>query len=326
MLQQALLKLMDGHDLSQTDAVAALGQIMDGEESEARIAAFLTALRLKGETPSEIAGMARAMRQRSVQVHADVPGLVDTCGTGGGGVATFNISTAAAFVAAGAGLPIAKHGNRAMTSKCGSSDVLEALGVKLDCAVDELVRGLREMGLAFLFAPLHHPAMKAVGPVRRALPFRTVFNCLGPLTNPAGADRQVIGVYEPAMTELLAEALRLLETRHVWVVHGLDGLDEISTLGLTRVTEVQSGSIRTWEFTPEDLGLERASAADIAPAEDVAGNAEILRSILAGETGARRSPHLRPAQRPNPAPPSPPAPPRLSSNRRRRPLRTTGRI
>jgi anthranilate phosphoribosyltransferase len=213
---------------------------------------------------------------------------VDTCGTGGGSLPTFNISTAAAFAAAGAGVPVAKHGNRAMSSSCGSADVLEALGVCISCPPERVEACVEEAGFGFMFAQAHHPAMKHAAPVRRVLGFRTVFNLLGPLTNPAGAAAQIIGVFEPGLTELLALALRNLECRRAFVVHGLDGLDEISTVGRTRVTELKDGTIRTYELTPDEVGLPAAAAADLNHGGSPAANAALLREVLEGRPGPRR--------------------------------------
>jgi len=228
------------------------------------------------------------MREKAVRIRPRRDGLVDTCGTGGGRLATFNISTTAAFVAAGAGVPVAKHGNRAMSSSCGSADVLEALGVCIACPPERVTACVEKAGIGFMFAQAHHPAMKHAAPVRRELGFRTVFNLLGPLTNPAGAAAQVIGVFEPGLTELLALALRNLECRRAFVVYGWDGLDELSTLGRTRVTELKEGAIRTYELTPAELGLPAASAADLEPGGSLEANAAVVRAVLAGHPGARR--------------------------------------
>lgn len=287
MIRDALEEVAAGRALSGEQAAGAMRAIMGGEAAPAVIGAFLTALRMKGETPAELAGFATAMREAAVRIAPRRTPLVDTCGTGGGGP-TFNISTAAAFVTAGAGVAVAKHGNRAMTSKCGSADVLEALGVRLDCGPERVCACVEECGVGFLFAQAHHPAMRHAAPVRRELPFRTVFNLLGPLTNPAGARAQVIGVFDPRYTELVAGALRELGHERAFVVHGLDGLDELSTVGPTKVTELRDGEVRTFTLTPEEVGLPRAPVASLAPGRDAAESAVILERVLAGEPGARR--------------------------------------
>ncbi len=288
MIQPALQRLIEGQNLSDEHAAGAMQALMSGEASPALAAAFLTALRLKGETAAEIAALARVMRSHAVCIQPAAEVFVDTCGTGGGGVQTFNISTAAAFVVAGAGVPVAKHGNRAMTSRTGSADVLEALGVRIDLEPDQIRRCIEEVGVGFLFAQRHHPAMRHVGPIRKELPFRTVFNCLGPLCSPAGAPFQVVGVYEERLVPLLAEALRALGTRRAMVVHGRNGLDELSTLGPTFVAEASPNGVREYVVTPAELGLRTAAADELSPGDDAAGNADITRAILAGEAGARR--------------------------------------
>ena len=287
-METYLAKIGDGKALSAGEASAAMHAIMSGDVSPVRIAAFLTALRVRGVTAEELTGFARTMREHSIRITPAVDGLVDTCGTGGGGLPTFNISTTAAFVVAGAGVPVAKHGNRAMTSTCGSADCLEALGVGIACAPEQVRDCIERIGIGFLFAQAHHPAMKHAGPVRRELPYRTVFNLLGPLTNPAGASAQVIGVYEPSLTELLAETLCRLGTQRAFVVHGMDGLDEFSTLGLTRVSEVRDGKVETYEIAPEDLGLTRAPAEALRPGDGPEGSAQLTRMLLKGERGPRR--------------------------------------
>jgi anthranilate phosphoribosyltransferase len=288
VIQDALKRVVEGRDMTEAEAIAVMTQIMEGEVSPPLIAALLTALRMKGETPEEVTGFARVMREMAVRIRPSREGLVDTCGTGGGGLTTFNISTTAAFVVAGAGVPVAKHGNRGMTSACGSADVLEALGVCITCPTERVAACVDQAGIGFMFAQAHHPAMKHAGPVRRELGFRTVFNLLGPLTNPAGATSQVIGVYDPALTELLILALRNLGSRRAFVVHGLDGLDEFSTLGRTRVTELHDGATRTYELTPDEVGLSAATAGDIAEAGTPDGNAALTREILEGRPGPRR--------------------------------------
>jgi len=286
MIKEAIATLVAGKSLSIDEAEAAMSEIMNGEVTPAQFGAFVTALRIKGETSEEIAGMAKVMRAKAIPVHADGP-VVDTCGTGGDTASTFNISTAAAFVVAGAGLKVAKHGNRAMSSKCGSADVLEALGVKIDLSAGQVESCLKEAGIGFMFAPSFHPAMKYAGPPRREIGIRTVFNILGPLTNPAYAQAQVLGVAESSLTEKMAVVLRLLGCHHALVVHGEDGLDEITITGTTQVCELEGGQIRKYIIGPEDFGFFRASLDDVrggTPSE----NAALVRRILAGATGPQR--------------------------------------
>ncbi len=287
MIKGFLARVVNGEKLSRSEAREAMQIVMRGDATAAQIAGFLVALRVRGETVDEIAGFAAAMRAAANPLDLQVSGLVDTCGTGGDGANTFNISTAAALVAAGAGVPIAKHGNRAVSSACGSADVLEALGVTLVADEVSLRRSLTEAGLAFLFAPSQHPAMKhAVGP-RRELGMRTVFNLLGPLTNPAGARRQVVGVYDRTLVQPMAEVLGALGAAHAIVVHGAGGIDELSLLGPTEVAEWDGEHVRTYSVTPEEVGLRAAAAADLAGGS-VADNAEIVRAVLEGEPGPRR--------------------------------------
>ncbi|HIC89301.1 MAG TPA: anthranilate phosphoribosyltransferase [Anaerolineae bacterium] len=289
MIRQVIAKLLDGEDLSAAEAEAAMNEIMAGEATSAQIGAFLTALRMKGETVEEITGCARAMRSNARPVpHTRDGSLVDTCGTGGDRAGTFNVSTTAAFVVAGHGVPVAKHGNRSVSSKCGSADVLEALGLDLSLSAKQVAACIDQVGIGFLFAPVFHPAMKhAIGP-RRELGVRTVFNILGPLTNPAGATRQVIGVYDPALTEPMAHVLGELGARSAFVVHGAGGLDELSTLGTNRVSWLHNGQVTTFQLDPSDLGLPRASLADLRGG-DATENAQILRRILSGrEQGPKR--------------------------------------
>lgn len=288
MIEEVIVRVVEGQNLSEAEASRAMGEVMAGEVSPARIAALLTALKMKGETPEEVAGFARAMRENAVRVAPRRADLVDTCGTGGGGLRTFNISTTAAFVVAGAGVAVAKHGNRGMTSSCGSADVLEALGVNLVLPPERVAACIDEVGIGFLFAQAHHPAMKHAAPVRRELGFRTVFNLLGPLTNPAGASAQVVGVFRPELTELMATALGRLGCRRAFVVYGLDGLDEFSTVGATRVTELRDGNIWTYELRPEEVGIAPASAEALRDAGDVPGNARLTREVLSGAPGPRR--------------------------------------
>ena len=252
---------------------------MRGEATPAQIGALLLGLRVKGETPEEVAGAARALRAAMVSVDAPMDHLVDTCGTGGGAVPTFNISTAAAFVAAGAGATVAKHGNRSFTSKCGSADVLEALGVRITLDAGDTARMLREAGIAFLFAPNFHPAMKHVGPVRRELGVPSIMNLLGPLANPAGARRQVVGVADPDRAPLMAQALARLGTEHAVVVHGQVGMDEISPVGRTAVWEIRRGVVDSWELDPERLGLAVGDTAALRGGEP-AENARRVERIL----------------------------------------------
>ena len=284
--------------LSREEARSVMAEVLAGECTNAQIAALLVALHMKGETVEEIVGFAEAIRAAAqpLNLHrnstVDVSGterdaLVDTCGTGGDASGTFNISTATAFVVAGAGVRVAKHGNRSVTSKCGSADVMEALGVNIHLRAERLAACLEEVGIAFLFAPAIHAAMRYVQPARRDLRLRTVFNLLGPLTNPADASAQVVGVYSAELVEKLAEALSMLGLRRAMVVHGLDGLDEITITGPTRIAEVHEGKVRSYEVTPEEFGMNRSSLADISGG-DAAENAGIVREILDGRKSARR--------------------------------------
>ena len=275
-----------GGSLGAQDAAAAFDCIMSGGASPVEIAAFLMGLRVKGETVDEITGAARVMRAKAVRVAAPAD-AVDTCGTGGDAQGTFNISTAAALVTAGAGVPVAKHGNRSVSSKSGSADVLAALGVKLDIPPERVAQCIREAKVGFMFAPAHHAAMRHVVPVRQELAIRTIFNLLGPLSNPAGTKRQVIGVYARDWVEPLAKVLRNLGAERVWVVHGSDGLDEITTTGPTDVAELSNGAVRTFTVTPADAGLPTARAADLKGG-DAAANAEAIRALLAGAKGPFR--------------------------------------
>jgi len=286
-IREAIARLLERRDLNEAEAEAVMGQIMAGEATPAQIGAFLIALRLKGETVEEITGCARAMRAHATPVHPRRRELVDTCGTGGDGAGTFNISTAAAFVVAGAGLAVAKHGNRSVSSRCGSADVLETLGVNLELTPEQIASCIDQVGIGFLFAPRLHPAMKhAIGP-RREMGVRTIFNILGPLTNPAGASRQVMGVYDPGLTETLAHVLDGLGAKAAYVVHGADGLDELSTTGPNRVSVLRNGWVRSQTLDPAELGLPRARLSDLQGG-DAETNAEIIRQVLAGERGPRR--------------------------------------
>src|SRR5438093_5978630 len=280
-LQQALLDLAKRESLSESLAFEVFGTVMRGEASPAQIAGLLVGLRVKGETPDEVAGVARALRAAMVRVEADGLHLVDTCGTGGGTVTTFNISTAAALVAAGAGATVAKHGNRSFTSQCGSADVLEALGVRISLDAAQAARVLREARVAFLFAPTFHPAMKYAGPVRRELGVASVMNLLGPLANPAGVRRQVVGVADADRAPLMAGALARLGAEHALVVHGRVGMDEIAPHGVTDVWEVRNGSVRVWEGDPADHGLAIDDVAGLSGAEPPANAARI--ELLLGD-------------------------------------------
>jgi anthranilate phosphoribosyltransferase len=287
-LRELVARVAGGQDLTEEQAMLGMRHLISGEASPPLAGALLTALKMKGETAAEVTGFARVMREAAVGVNPRCESLVDTCGTGGGTVPTFNISTAAAFVVAGAGVSVAKHGNRGITSRCGSADVLEALGIRIDLSPEQICACIEEVGIGFLFAQAHHPAMRHVGPIRRELPFRTAFNCLGPLTNPANASSQVIGVYEPRLVPLLAEALLRLGCRRAMVVHGLAGMDEISTLGPTLIAEVRDCDVRSYELTPEEVGLERSAAAELSPGSDAADSALFIRDLLQGEQGPRR--------------------------------------
>ncbi len=298
IITESLRRLIDRRDLSRIEAAAAMDAIMSGAATNAQIAAFLTALRMKGETVEELIGFAQVMRQKVVRIRTrgdevaaltgtDREMLIDTCGTGGDATGTFNVSTATAFVVAGAGLRVAKHGNRSVSSLCGSADVVEALGINLELTPPQVGRCVDEVGLGFLYAPLLHTAMKHVMPARREMGIRTVFNMLGPLTNPAGANAQIIGVYAAQLTEPLAHVLAELGTVRAFVVHGADGLDEISNTGESQISEVRDGLVRTFTVRPEEFGVARASIADLRGG-DREQNAQIIRALLEGEPGARR--------------------------------------
>lgn len=285
-LQLALQRVVDNQDLTFEEAAQIAGILMRGEATQAQIGGFLVALRMKGETVQEIAGFVQAMRQNALRCPVSIP-VVDVVGTGGDHAGTFNISTTTAFVVAGAGGAVAKHGNRGISSKSGAADVLQTLGLSLDLSPEEVARCVQEVGVGFLFAPSFHPAMKHVGPARREMAVRTVFNLLGPMTNPAGTKRLVVGVFAKRWCRPLAEALSLLGTEHAWVVHGTDGLDEITTTGPTHVVEWNGERLREFEVSPSDLGLATATSSDISgggPEE----NAAILRQILSGAPGPRR--------------------------------------
>jgi anthranilate phosphoribosyltransferase len=288
MIQRALAQLLDGRDLSREQAREVMSSIMRGEATPAQIAGFLIALRAKGETADEIAGCAEAMREHALPVRPRRDDLVDTAGTGGDGAKTINISTAAALVAAAAGAGVAKHGNRAVSSASGSADVLEALGFNLELPADRIAESIDELGFGFLFAPTHHPAMRHAAPVRRELAARTVFNVLGPLTNPAGARAQVVGVYAPELVRTIAEVLAQLGASRAFVVHGAGGIDELSPAGPNFVCEVDGGTVRTRNIDPVELGLPRCDVAELRgglPEE----NAAAIRAVFDGEDGGRRS-------------------------------------
>ena len=286
-IQDAIGRAMRREHLEEQEAEAAMSQIMAGSATQAQIGAFLAALGTKGETADEITGCARAMRRSATPVRPQSRDLVDTCGTGGDGARTFNISTTAALVAAGAGLRVAKHGNRSISSRCGSADVFAALGVRVDLSPERVAACVDEVGIGFLFAPALHPAMRHAMGARRELGVRTVFNILGPLTNPAGASVQVLGVFDGALTETLAQVLRALGSRAAYVVHGADGLDELSTTGPNRVSELRNGQVRTFTLDPLDLGLPRSRLEDLRGG-DAETNALLTQAVLKGERGPRR--------------------------------------
>jgi anthranilate phosphoribosyltransferase len=287
VIQSVIARILDGHDLTRDEAREAMQEIMRGDATQAQIAGFLVALRAKGETADEIAGCAEAMRDHVLPVRPQRADLVDTAGTGGDGKGTLNISTAAALVAAAAGAGVAKHGNRAASSQTGSADVLEALGFELELEPERIARSIDELGFGFMFAQAHHPAMRHAAPVRRELGTRTVFNVLGPLTNPAHARAQVVGVYAPTLVRPIAEALLQLGARRAFVVHGAGGIDELSPVGPSLVCEVVGGGVRERTIDPQELGVPRCTVEDLAggaPAE----NAASIRRIFAGETGPPR--------------------------------------
>ncbi len=285
-LKRLLNRVADGEQLSESEIIAALDLLMSGVAPPVAMGAFLMALRVRGETPAEITGAAKFLRSRMTSVDAP-PNAVDIVGTGGDSSGTYNISTAAAFVTAGAGVTVAKHGNRAVTSLSGASDVLAALGVRLDVPPVAVTRAIAESGVGFLWAPLYHPAMRTWAPIRADLSVRTLFNLLGPLCNPAGVKRQVLGVYDRRLVEPIAQVLKNLGSVHAWVVHGADGMDELTTTGISTVAELHDGDITVFDVTPEDAGLPRAEAAALKGG-DAAMNAAALRQLLLGETGAYR--------------------------------------
>jgi anthranilate phosphoribosyltransferase len=286
VIQQAIGRLLEHKDLTRAEMAQVMTEVADGDATPAQVGAFLASLRMKGETVDEIAGAAEVMRARVDPVHVDRPVFVDTCGTGGDGRNTFNISTGAAFAVAGAGVTVAKHGNRAVSSRAGSADVLAALGVNVEVPKDVVERAIAEVGIGFLFAPRLHPAFKAVAGIRREIGARTIFNLLGPLANPAGARHQVMGVYEPRWVPVIGGVLAALGAAHAFVVHG-EGLDEIAVTGMTHVCEVRAGSCERYAILPEDLGLARHPEAEIAGG-DAERNADILRDVLGGQKGGPR--------------------------------------
>ena len=286
MIKEAIASLVSGRSLTAEEAASVMAEIMEGKATPAQLGAFVTALRIKGETADEIAGLARIMLAKAVRVMIAEP-VLDVVGTGGDNSNTFNISTAAAFVAAGAGLKVAKHGNRAMSSHCGSADVLEALGVRIDLNAEQVQRCLQEVGTGFMFAPIFHPAMKYASAPRREIGIRTIFNILGPLTNPAGAKAELLGVADESLVEKLTLVLQSLGCYHAVVVHGEDGLDEITIAGKTQVCELKDGHIKRYSISPEDLGLSRASV-DSLRGGTIDENATLLRGILAGASGPQR--------------------------------------
>lgn len=287
MFAPLLEKIARRQDLTADEAAAAMGEIMAGRAAPAQIAGLLIGLAMKGERSAEIVGLARTMRAHAVPVTRLDREVFDTCGTGGDRAGTFNVSSVAALVVAAAGVPVAKHGNRSVSSRCGSADLFEALGVNVAATPEVVARSLDSVGLAFFFAPTFHPSMKHAAQTRRDLGVRTAFNLLGPLTNPAGATRQLVGVPRPELTELVARALAQLGSRRAWVVHGADGLDEISTTGYTKVSECRDGFVHTFYVHPSEFGLPKAGVDDLKGG-DAAVNADIARSVLAGASGPQR--------------------------------------
>ncbi|MCX8026950.1 MAG: anthranilate phosphoribosyltransferase [Thermodesulfovibrionales bacterium] len=286
MLKDAISKLVEKTDLTEYEMMSCISEIMEGRATDAQIGAFLTALRMKTETIDEITGAAKAMRAKSIKISSP-EGAIDTCGTGGDGLGTFNISTASAFVAAAVGIPVAKHGNRSVSSKSGSADVLEALGVKIDIPPEKVEKCLFETNFAFLFAPLFHPAMRFVAQARRDMGIRTIFNILGPITNPADTKSQIIGIFSPHLTDVIANVLLRLGSKSALVVHGLDGIDEITLSGNTHVSELKDAEVKTYHISPEELGFKKS------PLESIIGgskevNADIILSVFEGIKGPQR--------------------------------------
>ncbi len=297
-ITEGIRKVVEGQHLDRSEAESLMDEIMSGKATDAQIASFLTALRMKCETVDELIGFARIIRAKASPIRLrfteeeslaaqDRKVLVDTCGTGGDASGTFNISTAAAFVVAGAGIRVAKHGNRSVSSMCGSADVIEALGISLDLTADDIARCIEETGIGFLYAPLLHDAMRYVVHARREMKIRTVFNLLGPICNPAGANAQVLGVYNEELTEIMAQVLCELGTERAFVVHGSDGLDEITVSGESKIAEVRNGEVRTYYVTPEDFGIQRAPIDEILGG-DALQNAEIIRDVLSDGSGTRQ--------------------------------------
>jgi anthranilate phosphoribosyltransferase len=287
MIKSAIQKLLRREDLSEQEVMDVMNCIMEGNATQSQIGGFLTALRFKGETVGEITGCAKVMRAKAEKVQVDLPYCIDTCGTGGDGANTFNISTAASLIAAAAGVKVAKHGNRAMSSRSGSADVLEALGVNISLGPAQVGKCIEEVGIGFMFAQLFHKSMKHAAGVRKELGIRTVFNILGPLTNPADAKGQVLGVFDGALTGVMAEVLRNLGTERALVVHGCDGLDEISTAAPTRISELKDGKITEYLLDTTELGIARSGPMDLKGG-DASHNAELVRRVLLGEKGAGR--------------------------------------
>ncbi len=287
MIKEAIAQLVEKKDLVKDITAQALEEIMTGIASPAQIAAFLVALRLKGETIEEITAAAEVMRRHVTRIKSKAKLVLDTCGTGGDETGTFNISTISALVAAGCGVAVAKHGNRSVSSKCGSADLLVELGVRVDIEPEKIEQCLDKIGFGFLYAPLLHRAMKYATPVRKEMGIRTIFNILGPLTNPAGAGNQLLGVYEPGLTEVLAKVLKNLGSKHVLVVHGEDGLDEVTTTTKTQICELKNNKIKTYKINPAEFGIKQARASDLKGG-DTAFNAKIAYDVLQGKTGPRR--------------------------------------
>jgi anthranilate phosphoribosyltransferase len=287
MFTPLIERIVRHEDLTEREASGAMDEVMEGRATPSALASLLTALVMKGERPAEIVGFARAMRTHAVQLSAPIADVFDTCGTGGDRSGTFNVSSVAALVIAACGVTVAKHGNRSVSSQCGSADVFERLGVNITAPPAVVERTLREVGVAFFFAPTFHPSMKHAGPTRRELGIRTAFNLLGPLTNPAGATRQIVGVPRSELTELLARALLMLGSTRAWVVHGADGIDEISTTGYTKVSECRDGKVHTFYVHPSDFGLPKDSPEELKGG-DPERNAEIVRDLIGGAQGAPR--------------------------------------
>ena len=287
MVKEAIAKVVEKKDLTEDEMASVMREIMEGEATPAQIASIITALRMKGETVDEITGAARVMREKALKVKTKASVVVDTCGTGGDESFTFNISTAAAFVAAGAGLTVAKHGNRSVSSKSGSADVLKSLGVNIEAEVERVEECLDNIGIGFLFAPMMHGAMKYAAPVRREIGIRTIFNILGPLTNPAGARYQVLGVYRSELTEVLANVLKNLGSTRAFVVSGNDGLDEMTLTSETKVSELKDGKVKTYSIKPEEFGMTRCKLFELQGGEPD-DNARIISAILKGDKGPKR--------------------------------------